>query len=396
MAVPTVTVKRGRVKPLVYRHPWVFSASIERTDGEPADGDVVEVRDPGGRFLASGFWNGRSQLRVRCFAWDPGVEPDAAFFRDRIAAAARFRRETLGLPDEQTTAFRVIHSEADRLPGLVADRFGDVLAIQISTAGLERRRALVLDALEAELSPRAIVEIDDPDARAKEGLPAVERLQRGALAGGPVAIRENGLEFEVDLAGGQKTGFFCDQRENRAAAAALARGRRVLDAFSYTGAFAIACARAGAIEVTAVESSSAAVEAARRNGARNGVAPDFRHEDVYKFLGEARRVGRGFDMVILDPPKYATSRHTLEQALQKYKELVALGARATAPGGILVACSCSGLVDEATFEAVLREAAMETRRDLRIFRRGTQAPDHPVAVTCPESRYLQAVFCHVP
>lgn len=394
---PIVTIQRGRVKPLAYRHPWVFAASIERVDGDPQDGDVVEVRDPGGRFLATGFWSGRSQLRVRCFAWEPGAEPDAAWLRGRIAAAAAFRREKLGLPEAgRTTAFRVVHSEADGLPGLVVDRFGDFLAIQISTAGLERRREALLDALEAELAPRGIVETDDEEIRRKEGLAPVARAQRGAAPEAPIEILESGLAFEVDLRAGQKTGFFCDQRENRAAAAGLARGRRALDAFSYTGAFAIACAKAGAAEVVAVESSAAAIEAARRNATRNAVSLELRQEDVYRFLGEARRAGRSWDLVILDPPKYAVSRHALAPALQKYKELVALGVRATAPGGTLVACSCSGLVDEPTFDAVLREAAVETRRDLRIFRRGGQAPDHPVAITCPEGRYLQAVFCHVP
>jgi 23S rRNA (cytosine1962-C5)-methyltransferase len=392
---PVVTMKRGRVKPLIYRHPWVFSASIDRVAGDPRDGEVVEVRDEAGRFLATGLWSGRSQIRVRCFAWEPGVDLDAGLIRARIRAAARFRREWLSLPSAETTAFRLVHSEADLLPGLVVDRFGDLLVIQVSTAGLEARREAILDALEAELAPRAILERDDDEARRKEGLAPAAAIQRGAAPEGPIEIRENGLVFEVDLGAGQKTGFFCDQRENRAAVAALARGRRVLDAFSYTGAFAIYAARGGAAEVTGIESSGRAVEAARRNAERNGVAATFLEADVFKALGEARREGRNWDLVVLDPPKYATSRAALPHALQKYKELLALGIRATAAGGALVACSCSGLIDEPTFEALLREAALETRRDLRIFRRGRQAPDHPVAIGCPESLYLQAVFCHV-
>jgi 23S rRNA (cytosine1962-C5)-methyltransferase len=398
MAPIIVTMKRGRVKPLVYRHPWVFSASIERVDGSPEDGDAVVVHDPSGRFLAAGHWNGRSQLRVRLFSWDPAVtDLDAAEIRARIAAAAAFRRERLGLPEPgRTTGYRVVHAEADFLPGLVVDRVGEVLAIQISTAGMERRRGAILDALEAELAPRAIVELDDPEMRAREGLAPAASAQRGEPPAGPVVVLENGLAFEADLAGGQKTGFFFDQRENRAAAAALARGRTVLDGFAYTGAFAVSCAKAGAAQVTAVESSAAAVEVARRNAARNGVAPEIIQEDVYRFLGRAREERRTWDLVILDPPKYAPSRAALEKALQKYKELFALGVRVTSPGGVLVACSCSGLVDEPMLDAVLLEVAHETRRDLRVFRRGGQAPDHPVAITCPESRYLQAVFCHVP
>lgn len=399
MPTPTVVIQRGKVKPILYRHPWVFAGSIDRVEGAPADGDAVDVRAPDGRFLARGFFSGRSQLRVRLFAFEEGVDPDAAWVRARVAAAARYRREVLGLPSAETDAFRAIHGDADGLPGVVADRLGDAISLQVSTAGLERRREALLDALEAEWAPRAIVEQDDETTRAKEGLAPAAAVQRGTPPeGGRGAVRESGLEFEVDLGGGgQKTGFYCDQRENRAAAARLARGRRVLDAFAYTGGFAIACARGGAAEVVAIESSAAAAALARRNAERNGVAASVTvaQDDVYRFLGAARRERRSWDMVILDPPKYARSRNDLEKALQKYAELCGLGAATTAPGGVLVACTCSGLVSIELFDAVLREAARETGRHIQVIERRGQAPDHPVAVTAPESRYLQAVFCHV-
>jgi 23S rRNA (cytosine1962-C5)-methyltransferase len=393
---PVVTIARGKIQPLIYRHPWVYSNSIERIDGAPADGDVVDVRAPDGRFLGRGFFSGRSQLRVRVFAWNQGVEADAAWFRERVAAAARYRREVLGLPSAETTAFRAIHADADALPGVVADMFWDVISLQISTVGVDRRRDLLLDALEAEWKPRAIVENDDEAMRDKEGLGGVEPVQRGTLPdGGKVEILESGVRYEVDLRGGQKTGFFCDQRDNRAVAARFAKGRRVLDAFSYTGGFAISCARAGAASVDAIESSGPAVELAKRNAERNGATVNFIHHDVFKTLGAARREGKKWDLVVLDPPKYARSRNDLDKALQKYAELIALGINVTAAGGVLVACTCSGLVDVDTFDAVLREAARETHRALRIIERRGQAPDHPVSITAPESRYLQAVFSHV-
>jgi 23S rRNA (cytosine1962-C5)-methyltransferase len=396
MATATIVLRRGKIQPLLYRHPWVFAASIERVDGAPADGDVVDVRAPDGRFLGRGFFSGRSQLRVRVFAWREGADADAAFFREKVQAAARYRREWLGLPGAETTAFRAIHGEADGLPGVVADVFGDHLVVQVASAGVDRRRDLLLDALEAEWKPRAILESDDEATRAKEGLGPVARVQRGTpVEGGVVRVRENGLFFEVDLGAGQKTGFFCDQRENRAAAARLARGRRVMDAFSYTGGFAIACAKAGAASVEAVESSLPAVATARGNAEANGVEVTFTGGDVFKVLGAARRDGRAWDLVILDPPKYARAKKDLENAWKKYVELVSLGIGVTAPGGALVACTCSGNVDPSMWENVLLEAARQTRRDLRVIEWRGQAACHPVSVTAPESRYLQAVFCHV-
>jgi 23S rRNA (cytosine1962-C5)-methyltransferase len=336
---------------------------------------------------------------VRLFAFEEGLEPDAAWVRARVARAARYRRETLGLPSERTTAFRAVHGEADGLPGVVADVLGGALVVEVATAGLERRKEALLDALEAEWRPSAVVETCDEATRAKEGLGKAGGLLRGALPeGGRVEVLENGARFEADLLAGQKTGFYCDQRENRARAADFARGRRVLDGFCYTGGFAVACARAGAASVEGIDTSAAAVEAARRNAARNevGERASFAKGDVYEALGRARREGRRWDLVILDPPKYARSRADLEPALQKYCELFSLGASATAEGGVLVACTCSGLVDPGTFDDVLREAARDARRELRVIERRGQAPDHPQSVFAPEGRYLQAVFLHAP
>jgi len=305
----------------------------------------------------------------------------------------------LGLPGEASDAFRIVHAEADGLPGLVADCYAGTVVLQASAAWIERRKEALLKALDAALAPRAILQADDPEFRAREGLEPCQGWLRGAPPpDGRVVIREHGASFEVVLGASQKTGFYLDQRENRRLAASLARGRYVLDGFTYTGAFAVACARAGAEHVLGVDSSGPALEVARSNAARNAVGErvEFIEADAYRLLGEARRQGRTFGLVILDPPKYAASRATVPQALQKLKELVALGIRVTSPGGILVACSCSGLVDSGAFDTVLREAAMETRRTLRVFHRGGQAPDHPYSIACPESRYLQAVFCHVP
>lgn len=392
----TVYIKHGHVKPLLYRHPWVFASSVDRIEGEPLSGSVVDVRAPDGRFLARGFYSAESGLRVRSFAYSEGVEPDADWIDERIRAAVAYRSDVLGLPSEGTDVYRLVHGDADRLPGLVADRLGDVVALQITTAGLEARRQGVLDAIERHVAPRAIIECPDMGTRAKEGLGPVDRLQRGQVPeGGRARVREHGLVYEVDLVGSQKTGFFCDHRETRALVRRMAPGRRVLDAFCYTGAFALNAARAGAERVEAVDSSEKALALARRNAELNGLVVGFTRGDVYKLLAEWRAEGRCFDLVVLDPPKYARSRRDVGKALKKYRELFSLGASVTSPSGLLLACSCSGLLDDAAFEGVLREVPRTAGRDLRIVWRGGQAPDHPVTVTCPEGRYLRAYVCHV-
>ncbi len=399
--MPDVFLKKGRVKPLVHRHPWVFASSVERVAGDPQDGDVVDVRDPAGKVLARGFYSGKSLLRVRCFAFEPGVEPDAAWLRGRIERAVARRRDALALPSAETTAFRLVHSEGDGLPGLVVDRFGEWLAVQVSTVGLERRAAEVLDALEAAAHPRGIYRVDDADVRAKEGLLPAAGLARGQPApeGGRATVLENGLRFEVALEGGQKTGFFCDQRENRALLASLVRGRTVLDVMSYTGGFAIhAAARGGAAApVVAVESSAPAVAQAARNVALNGLEGrvEVAREDAFKRLGAARREGRRFGAIVLDPPAYARARADLDAAYYKYKELNALALRCLEPEGVLLTCSCSHPVDEAMFETMLREAAVEAGREVAVIARRGQAPCHPVLATCPEGRYLKAFFALV-
>ncbi len=394
MTTPSVTVKKGRVQPIAFRHPWLFAGSIERVEGEPAAGDVVDVLDPGGRFLGRGFFSPSSTIRVRLFAFERDAQADQTFFERRLEAAARFRRDVIGLPaPRRTDAFRLVHSEADGLPGLVVEAYGDVLVVQLSHVALERRRDVLLAAIERVFGDRPVYERDDPHVRKLEGLPPVQGWIRGRGAD-TIDVRENGHLFRVDLAAGQKTGFFCDQRDNRAMAAGLAAGRRTLDAFCYTGAFAMNLARPGeARSVVAIESSARAIERARENAAANEIEGiEFLEVDAYKFLG-ALGSGDRFDLVVLDPPAYAPNRGAKKKALQKYLELNRLALSALEPGGILVTCSCSGAVTEEEFEGVLRGAAVRAERRVRVFWRGGQAPDHPVDPACPEGRYLKALFC---
>ncbi|MBI4613881.1 MAG: class I SAM-dependent rRNA methyltransferase [Planctomycetes bacterium] len=394
-----VYVRRGRVQPIVYRHPWLFSGSVERVEGDVAPGDAVDVLDPKGRFLGRGFYSDASQIRVRLFAFEPGVEPDHAFFRDRLARAAAFRRDALGLPAPgRTDAFRLVHSEADGLPGLVVDRYGDVLVVQISHVALERRKDVLLAALAEVFGPLAVLQRDDPHFRALEGLEPVDAYLSPEGGGADeVEVMELGVRYRVDLRAGQKTGLYFDQRTNRALAATLAGGRRVLDLFSYTGAFALAVAReGGSAGVVAVESSPAAVERGRANARANGFAGiEFVREDAYKYLGALRAGGGAFGMIVLDPPAYAPSSRYLDQGLRKYFDLNSLALSVLSPGGILVTCSCSGAVSEDDFEGALSTASVKAGRAVRVFHRGGQASDHPVSPHCPEGRYLKAFFCQV-
>lgn len=384
-------LKKGRVQPLLGRHPWVYAGSVARTEGDPAPGDEVDLCGPDGRFIARGLLS-PGTLRARAYSWRKGVAFDRALLEERLRKAIAYRRDVLGLPSEETTGFRLVHSEGDRLPGLIVDRFGEVLVIQLSTAAMDRRRELILDVLEAELSPLAIVETSDSH-RELEGLEPASGLRRGVLPS-ELIVRERGLALSVPAAG-QKTGLFFDQRENRARIESLAGGRRVLDAFCYRGGFALAAARGGAAEVLAIDSSGPAIAAAEADAAANGLTINAQKIDCFKRLGAARKAGEQWDLVILDPPRYANRKDQLKQARQKYRELFGLGLAAVAPGGVLLACSCSGRVSADDFEAILRDAAIRARRELRIVQRGEQAPDHPVSPTCPESRYLKAVFCQV-
>ncbi|MFC1706609.1 class I SAM-dependent rRNA methyltransferase [Planctomycetota bacterium] len=395
-SMATVYVKKGRVRPLLYRHPWVYADSIDRVEGEVEPGTVVDVRAPDGRFLARGFYNASSRLCVRSFAFEEGSQPDGAWIRRQIEAAITYRRETLGLGSADTNCYRLVHGDSDLLPGLVVDRFGSILAIQLTTKGLEVRRENILDALEALLAPQAIVECPDMRTRKKEGLGSVEHLQRGELPPeGRVEVLESGISYEVDVVSGQKTGFFCDQRENRALVRRLARGRRVLDGMCFTGGFGLNAAQGDAERVEAVDSSASAIEIARRNAERNGLVLGFHTADLYKLLAGWRQSSRRFDLTVLDPPNYVHTRRDLEKALRKYRELFSLGVSVTTRGGVLVCCTCSGLMQDADLEGVLREIVRTSGREIRVFHRGEQAPDHPVSVTCPESRYLRAYFCHV-
>jgi 23S rRNA (cytosine1962-C5)-methyltransferase len=398
IGVPRVFVKSRRARPLFARHPWLFAGSIERIEGEPADGDPVAVHTHNGEFIAHGLFNSRSQIRVRLYSWNQDEELGAAFWRERLIRAVELRRNVLRL-DAQREACRLVFSESDGLSGLVVDRYGAWLVVQLTSLALARRVDMLVEHLVELCRPRGIYLRTERGIGAVEGLDLSDRPLWGEEPDGPVVIDENGLEFEVDLRTGQKTGFYLDQRDNRRAAATFAAGRRVLDVFCYTGGFALTAARAGATEVLGIDVSQSAVAMAQRNAERNRLS-NARFETAGAFermeeLAAADSPANRFGMVILDPPKFARQSRAVEDALRGYLRANLLAVRLLEPGGILVTCSCSGHVTREDFVAVLGAVAEQSRRDIQILAQLGQAPDHPVSASCPETAYLKCFIARV-
>jgi 23S rRNA (cytosine1962-C5)-methyltransferase len=390
MATPQIVLRKGRARPLWFGHPWVYADAIGRIDGQVAPGDVVSLADHDGRFIGRGFYNPRSQIPLRlCTRVDEPV--DAAFFARRIQQA-RAARTRLGLPSERTSAYRLVNSEGDELPGLVVDVYGDAAVAQITTLGIANRRAEIFDALEAELGIKTLFEISPPSYAELEGFAPTSRVARGAPRTG-VPVLEDGIALEVEPLSGQKTGMFIDQRETRARVGSLARGARVLDVYAYAGGFALAAARGGAAAITAVDSSARALARIEAHAQTNGAKIEAIEADAFRFLETA--TPRAFDLVVIDPPKFARARKDLEAARKGYERLNALALQAAAPGAVLVTCSCSQNVDADAFERVVAAGAKQAGRQVRIFDRRGPAADHLLPPGFTEGQYLKVLFCYV-
>ncbi|AUX38647.1 SAM-dependent methyltransferase [Sorangium cellulosum] len=396
--MPIVTLKPGHVRPVWSGHPWVFAQAIARIEGGAVAGDEVVVTDPYGSVLGRGLYTPRSAIPVRMYTREDRPI-DAALFRHRIERAIAHRRE-LGLPSRspghETDAFRLVHAEGDGLPGLIVDVFGDVVVVQLGTIGVKRREGVIFDALQAALSPRAIVD-RTPEAAAKlEGFTADAGVVRGDAGLDQLRFMERGLRYTIPLALGHKTGFYVDQRTLRTRVEQLAHNRRVLDAFCFVGTFAMAAARGGASEVIAVDESATAIEVgaecARENGLLDRIT--FTRDDARKALQRASKDG-GFDLVLCDPPKLAGTRASKDAALTAYRRLAAGACRATRPGGILVLCSCSSAVSLDDLTRVLALGAREARMQAAVFDRHFQGGDHPVPAAFPEGLYLKSLIARL-
>jgi 23S rRNA (cytosine1962-C5)-methyltransferase len=378
-------------------HPWIFSGAIERVEGQPDPGDLVEVLDAQGIWLARGYFNPKSQIVVRLLSWDQGEVMDASFWHRRLATAIEARRDLAAVPD--TTAYRLVFAESDGVPGLVVDRYDDWLVVQFLTLGVEVRRAMLLQALNEIVSPRGIVDRSDAGVRHQEGMGLRNELALGQRPPRDLEILENGLHFLVDLAVGQKTGFYLDQRDNRRIVGAYAAGRQVLNAFSFTGAFGLYALAGGATHVSNVDSSREALTTAEEILRLNGFDPDRRAEglagNAFEILRALRDEGRRFDMVVLDPPKFAKSKAELVGAMRGYKDINLLGLELLAPDGVLATFSCSGLVTADLFQKILFGASLDAERDVQILARLGQGPDHPILLSFPEGEYLKGLLCRV-
>jgi 23S rRNA (cytosine1962-C5)-methyltransferase len=394
MTAGRVVLLPRRARPFYGRHPWVYPGAIAAVEREPADGGEVDLVSHTGTFVARGLYNGRSKLRVRLYSWTPDTPLDADFFRARLAAALHLRGPILGL-DGPGRACRLVFSEADGLSGLTVDRYDQWLVVQFTSLALAQRRELFTDLLTELAHPHGIYLRTERGVGGLEGLELSDGPLRGEVPAEPVLIDDNGQRFLVNLREGQKTGFYLDQRDNRLAVARLAGGRRVLDVFCYTGGFGLHAA-AGAREVVGIDASAPALALARANAELNGHHNlSFLEGDAFARLDELVAAGERFGLVVLDPPKFARARHAVEEALRGYRRLITQALRVLEPDGILVLCCCSGLIDAAQLEALLALLAVEQRRPIQILERRGQAPDHPVAVTCPESSYLKCLIARV-
>jgi len=396
LPVATVVLKPKRARPFFGRHPWVLDTAVLRVDGTPANGEVVDLATHDGTFIARGLWNSASKLRVRLYAFDAVTRLDDALWKSRIESAVSLRR-SLGL-DDRAGAARLVNSEGDDLSGLIVDRYGDWLAVQLTSLAMSLRLDAICDALEALVSPRGILLRGAERGLAKlEGLHLADRVVRGVAPTGPIFVMEHGLKFGVDLNAGQKTGFYLDQRENRQAAARFARGRRVLDMFSYSGGFGVACAvSGGARSVLAVDSSAKATALAKANADLNGAAHMAAETaDAFEKLSSLKIAGEKFGMVILDPPKFARSRAAVEDAIRAYHRINRLAVDLLEPGGILVTSSCSGAVSREDFLVMLAGVAQRSGRTIQVLECRGAGADHPVSVGCLEGEYLKCIIARV-
>ena len=386
-----IVLKKGREKSLKRRHPWIFSGAVEKASGKA--GDTLDVVDASKKFIARAAYSPKSQIRARVWTFDQAEAVDAGFFRNRIQTALAMRE---ALPaSKHANALRLIHGESDGLPGLVVDRYADVLVAQFLAAGVERWRDPILDALLEMSGCEAIFERSDAEVRKLEGLEPRVGFARGNRNAARCPIIEYGLNFRVDVEQGQKTGFFLDQRENRQRVRALAAGREVLDGFCYTGGFSVAALAGGAKRVTAVESSAPALQVAKENLAANPLDAskvDFRQADVFSELRKLRDSAARFDLIILDPPKFAPTAAQVKKAARAYKDINLWALKLLAPGGLLATFSCSGAVSAELFQSIVAGAALDAGGEARIIERFGAAADHPVALAFPEGEYLKGLL----
>jgi len=389
---PSITLKPGREKALNRRHPWIFSMAIKSVTGNPVSGSTVDILDSKGQWLASGAYSPESQIRIRIWSFEQDVAIDTDFFVSRIKAASIARSELI--EQQGLTGFRLVAAESDYLPGITIDHYDTTLVCQLLSAGAEYNRDYIISALETLYPDHDIYDRSDVDVRKKEGLEPVKGLIKGNEPSDLTIVKENGVDILVDIKDGHKTGFYFDQRDNRRIAGEFCKDKTVLNCFSYTGTFGIYALKNNAKHFTNVDLSQSALDIAKQNIEINNLdlsKVDFVQADVFKLLRRYRDEGKKFDVIILDPPKFADNKSQLNGACRGYKDINMVAMQILNPGGTLLTYSCSGLMPSELFQKIVADAALDAKRDAQIIARLSQASDHPIASTFPEGFYLKGL-----
>jgi 23S rRNA (cytosine1962-C5)-methyltransferase len=392
----SIILKKGKEKAVLHRHPWVFSGAIENVKGKPVNGDIVRLVNAKGDFMAYGFYNDQSRVALRLLEWDEQVTVDEDWFRNKVAIAVASRSELLSTG--ATNTCRLIFSESDYLPGLIVDKYADHLAVQVLTSGIEKMMPVIIDELRRLLKPTSIFDKSDASSRQHEGLETDNVVLFGDNPPESVEVKENNIIYNINIAEGQKSGFYCDQRDNRKIVASHTKNKKVLDCFSYTGGFTLNALHNDAASVTSVDSSAPAIETLKENILLNKL--DIKkhttiQSDVNKQLRVFRESGEMFDVIILDPPKYAPSRSALDRASRAYKDLNRLAMLLLNNGGLLATYSCSGAMNMETFKQVIAWAALDAGKQVQFIYQFCQPEDHPVRSSFPEGEYLKGLLCRV-
>jgi 23S rRNA (cytosine1962-C5)-methyltransferase len=390
-----IILKKGKEKAAILRHPWIFSGALDKIKGKPANGEIVAVWSASQEFLAYGYFNDQSRVALRLLEWDQEVTIDEAWYTQKLEKAIASRAHLL---NENTNTCRLVFSEADFLPGLIVDKYAEYLAVQILSAGIESVKETIINILRSILNPKGIFDKSDAGARKHENLEPEQGLLWGEEPPEFIEVKENGVTYHINIADGQKSGFYCDQRDNREILAAYTQGKNVLDCFCYSGGFTLNSLRAGAAHVTSVDSSALAIETLKHNLSLNGFSDELQtsfQSDVNKQLRVFKEENKKFDVIVLDPPKYAPSRSALDRAARAYKDLNRLGMLLLEPGGVLATYSCSGAVDMETFKQIIAWAALDAGREVQIIKQFHQPEDHPIRMSFPEGEYLKGLLLRV-
>jgi 23S rRNA (cytosine1962-C5)-methyltransferase len=390
----SVTLKKSADSFIKRKHPWIFSGAIEKVEGNPSNGETVQIFTSDKKLIGNGSFSPSSQIRVRVWSFDPEEKIDPDFFRRKILLALEVRNHLID--SSRTNAYRIINAESDGLPGLIVDRYSDFLVCQFLSAGEEFFKETIVEILNEILKPAGIYERSDVEVRTKEGLQPAKGLLKGNIPDDLIEVKENGFKFLVDVKNGHKTGFYLDQRDNRALISEFSKGKNVLNCFSYTGGFSVYALASGADKITQIEASSSAIELASKNFELNNLDSSLVESingDVFEVLRKFRDERRIFDLIILDPPKFAESSSQIQKASRGYKDINLLAIKLLNLGGILFTFSCSGHVSPELFQKIVADAALDSGREVKIIMQLTQASDHQVSLNFPEGFYLKGLVC---